>query len=62
MEGSEGEDDAAEAGERSSGVKDRVLASAETSSDLWTASTCGVDICDGIGVAGLLYTAEGIKG
>ncbi len=59
--GSEGEDDAAEAGERSSGVEERVLLSPNTSPDRRTASTCGVDICEVIGVDCLLYTGDFLK-
>ena len=39
-----------------------MLESADASPDLWAASTCGVDICEGFGVGGLPYTAEGWKG
>ena len=58
--GSERDDGAAEAGERSSGVEERVLVSAD-SSDLCNASTCGVEIREGTGVGGLLYTGAGWK-
>ncbi len=59
--GRDGDEEAAEDGERSSGVEDRVLVSIFDSSGCRAAPTCGVPICDGIGVGGLLYTPAGWK-
>lgn len=55
-----GDDEAAEDGDVISGVDDRVLTSPFVSS-LCDMPVRGVDISDVIGLAGLLYTAAGLK-
>jgi hypothetical protein len=54
--GKDGEEEAADVGERSSGVDDRVLVSPFVSGGWANDTERGVDICDRIGVVGLLYT------
>jgi hypothetical protein len=53
-DGNEGDEDAAEDGESSSGVEDKVLVSVPGSSGWCEALICGVGICDMLGVEGLL--------
>ena len=61
MYGREGEEEAAEDGDRISGVDERVLTSPFVSSALCDMPVCGVEISDVIGLACLLYTAAGLK-
>jgi len=58
--GREGDEEAAD-GDIISGVDERVLISPFVSSPLCDTPVCGVEISDVIGLAGLLYTAAGLK-